>query len=47
MQSEGETFIGDFVEKVVPFLSRLDKLHPGTGKQCLADYLTTLAKVVI
>ena len=45
MQSHGESYISDFVEMVVPFLSRLDELHPGTGRQCLSDYLTTLAKV--
>ena len=47
MQSEETCFISDFLERVVPFLSRLDKLQPGTGKQCLVEYMITAAKVSI
>lgn len=45
VQSEGAGFITDFVERVVPFISRLEELQLGGGRQCLLDYMTSVAKV--
>ena len=35
------------MERAVPFLSRLEQLQPGSGKQCLCDYMTDVAKVCL
>lgn len=45
IQSEGPSFISDFVERVVPFVAQLEKLWSGTGRQCLTEYMVSTAKV--
>lgn len=46
-QSEGQTFISDFVERVVPFIAQLEDLQSGSGRQCLSEYMLSIAKVII
>ena len=45
IQSEGPSFISDFMERVVPFVARLEKLQSGTGRQCLTEYMVSTGKV--
>ena len=47
VKSEGPSFISDFVERVVPFITRLEELQSGSGRQCLSEYMTTIAKVQV
>ena len=46
VQCEGPSYISDFVERVVPFVSRLEELQSGSGRQCLSEYMLSIAKVV-